>query len=624
MSATTPETRPAAAAAATGSSAPPRAGSGHAPGNSPASGAAASSSSGTAPLAASGAVPGSGAAGAPGRRLALTRAHVEEGLVAERDFLRALAERDGTVVLDRIPEEIVEPVPTSLPLAYLEEFLVVPLEVDERTVRIATALDLDLATEDEIGAAFERRARRVYAPRSEVLDALRRFYGAAGDELDVVVQGGYDLEGDGGDEADAASLEDLANQAPVIRLVNFLILEAARRRASDIHFEALESSLKVRYRIDGRLQEVTTPPKKLQAAITSRIKIMAEMNIAERRLPQDGRVRMKVADRDLDLRISTIPTLHGESVVIRLLDKGGARLDLEDLGMDGETLARFERLIGAPHGVLLVTGPTGSGKTTTLYAALERLNAQEHKILTVEDPVEYQLAGVNQVPVKPKIGMTFARALRHILRQDPDIVMVGEMRDFETAEIAIQAALTGHLVFSTLHTNDAPTAVTRLVEMGIEDYLVASAVNGILAQRLVRTLCSACAVADDSDPAEAVRLLGESGRGAAGLRGGAPGSDAAPRRGASARGVRLLRPVGCPACDGSGYRGRTGIYELLVIDDDVRARIPERSSAALRELARARGMVTLREDGWRKAARGITSVSEVLRVTREEEAAEAW
>jgi general secretion pathway protein E len=311
--------------------------------------------------------------------------------------------------------------------------------------------------------------------------------------------------------------------------------------------------------------------------------------------------------------------------VIRLLDKGGARLDLEELGMDGETLARFERLIGAPHGVLLVTGPTGSGKTTTLYAALERLNAQEHKILTVEDPVEYQLAGVNQVPVKAKIGMTFARALRHILRQDPDIVMVGEMRDFETAEIAIQAALTGHLVFSTLHTNDAPTAVTRLVEMGIEDYLVASAVNGILAQRLVRTLCPACAVEDDADPVEAVRMLAETGRagGPADARRDVERARTAGRT-SGERGVRLLRPVGCPACDGSGYRGRTGIYELLVMEDEIRARIPERSSAALRELARSRGMVTLREDGWRKAARGITSVSEVLRVTREEEAGEAW
>ncbi|MFN2432664.1 MAG: GspE/PulE family protein [Gemmatimonadota bacterium] len=500
-------------------------------------------------------------------------------------------------------DALVEPVPTTLPLPYLEEFLVVPVEIGDEVVRVATALDLDLATEDEIAAAFERRVDRVYAPRAEILDALRRFYGAAGEELDVVVQGGFDADGMPDEDADPANLEDLANQAPVIRLVNFLILEAGRRRASDIHFEALEDSLKVRYRIDGRLQEVTTPPKKLQAAITSRIKIMAEMNIAERRLPQDGRVRLRVGERDLDLRISTLPTLHGESVVMRLLDKGGARLDLEELGMDGPTLERFERLIGAPHGVLLVTGPTGSGKTTTLYAALERLNAQENKILTVEDPVEYQLAGVNQVPVKAKIGMTFARALRHILRQDPDIVMVGEMRDFETAEIAIQAALTGHLVFSTLHTNDAPTAVTRLVEMGIEDYLVASAVNGILAQRLVRTLCPACAVETVADPAELARLLGPDAR-----------TGDLPSR------PRVRSPGGCAACEGSGYRGRTGIYELLTLDDELRARIPERSAAALRDLGRARGMLTLREDGWRKVRQGITSVDEVLRVTREEEA----
>ncbi len=541
-------------------------------------------------------------------RLSFTRANVDEGLIPEREFLRALARRDNTTVLERIADSLVEPVPTSLPLPYLEEFLIVPLEIDDRTVKIATALDVDLATEDEIAAAFERKVRRVYAPKTEIQDALRRFYGA-GDEMDVVVQGGFDADGFADEDTDPANLEDLANQAPVIRLVNFLILEAARRRASDIHFEALENSLKVRYRIDGRLQEVTTPPKKLQAAITSRIKIMAELNIAERRLPQDGRIRLRVADKDLDLRISTIPTLHGESVVMRLLDKGGARLDLEELGMDVETIDRFVKLIAAPHGVLLVTGPTGSGKTTTLYAALERLNAQENKIITVEDPVEYQLAGINQVPVKTKIGMTFARALRHILRQDPDIIMVGEMRDFETAEIAIQAALTGHLVFSTLHTNDAPTAVTRLIEMGIEDYLVASAVNGILAQRLVRTLCQRCAVEEAADPAELAQLLGDRERGRAERLRNEPGVPT----------IFVKRPVGCPTCEGTGYHGRSGIYELLVLDDELRPRIPERSATTLRELARARGMVTLREDGLRKVARGLTSVQEVLRVTREDE-----
>ena len=558
------------------------------------------------------------------RRLSFTRANVDEGLLPEREFLRGLARRDGAIVLERLHEGPFDPVPTSLPLPYLEEFLIVPLEMNDERVRIATALDLDLATEDEIAAAFERKVERVYAPKVEILDALRRFYGAAGDELDVVVQGGFDADGLGEEETDPANLEDLANQAPVIRLVNFLILEAARRRASDIHFEALENSLKVRYRIDGRLQEVTTPPKKLQAAITSRIKIMAELNIAERRLPQDGRIRLKVGERDLDLRISTIPTMHGESVVMRLLDKGGTRLDLKELGMDAATVERFARLIGAPHGVLLVTGPTGSGKTTTLYAALERLNAQENKIITVEDPVEYQLAGINQVPVKSKIGMTFARALRHILRQDPDIIMVGEMRDFETAEIAIQAALTGHLVFSTLHTNDAPSAVTRLVEMGIEDYLVASAVNGILAQRLVRTLCQRCAIEQPADPAELEQLLGEGGRPlpaegfqtAAAAAGRQSSTPAATLRVAP---PRVKRAAGCPACDGTGYRGRSGIYELLVLDDELRSRIPERSAPALRELARGKGMITLREDGWRKVVRGVTSMEEVVRVTREEE-----
>jgi len=409
--------------------------------------------------------------------------------------------------------------------------------------------------------------------------------------------GSAGAEGDGGQEEDVNHLRDMAFEAPVVRLVNLLIEEALVADASDIHIEPFEDTLRVRYRIDGLLYDQEAPPRRLQAALTSRIKIMAEMNIAERRLPQDGRIRVTASGgRRVDIRVSTVPTIHGESIVMRLLDRSSVFLPFDRLGFSSGTARAFNTLIRRPHGILLVTGPTGSGKTTTLYAALDKINRPDLKIITVEDPVEYQLKGVNQIPVKPKIGLSFAAGLRHIVRQDPDVIMVGEIRDLETAEIAIQAALTGHLVFSTLHTNDAPSAVTRLQDMGCEPYLLSSVLNGVLAQRLVRRICQACRAPHHPDPAELLAI---------GV--------------ADVTGAELFRGKGCDDCRGTGYRGRSGIYELFGITEEVRSLIVRKASAGeIRRHAVENGMVTLREDGWARVCAGLTTVEEILRVTQEE------
>ena len=378
------------------------------------------------------------------------------------------------------------------------------------------------------------------------------------------------------------AVEDLleaANDAPIIRMLNALLTQAAKDTASDIHIEPYERSSSVRFRVDGTLREVVQPNKALHAALISRLKIMAELDIAEKRLPQDGRISLRIGGRAVDVRVSTLPSSHGERAVLRLLDKAESKFTLEGLGMSGDTLARFHRLIQQPHGIVLVTGPTGSGKTTTLYASLGRVDTATTNVLTVEDPVEYELAGIGQTQVNPKIDLTFAKALRAILRQDPDVIMIGEIRDFETAQIAIQASLTGHLVLATLHTNDAPSAVTRLTDMGVEPFLLSSSLLGVLAQRLVRKLCLAC------------RRQDAQGR---------------------------WHPVGCPACALSGYRGRTGVYELMVADDEVRELIHGRAAeSALLAVARRTGLRSMREDGERLVAEGVTSLEEVLRVTRD-------
>jgi general secretion pathway protein E len=401
------------------------------------------------------------------------------------------------------------------------------------------------------------------------------------------------------DFGDVAHLKDLASEAPVIRLVNLILTKAVEQRASDIHIEPFENRLIVRYRIDGVLHEVESPPRRLSAAVISRVKIMANLDIAERRLPQDGRIKLRIQGKEIDLRVSTVPTMHGESVVMRILDKGGVPLEFASLGFDGVGLERFLKILDEPHGILLVTGPTGSGKTTTLYTALDRLNKSDVKIVTVEDPVEYQMPGINQIQVKPQIDLTFANALRSIVRQDPDIIMVGEIRDVDTLRIAMQSALTGHLVISTVHTNDAPSTVSRLLDMGAEDYLLTSTVNGILAQRLVRTLCPKCREPHKALP-EVIDQMS--------LRRYVPQGD-----------VTLYKPVGCPECAGTGYWGRICIIEVMVMTDNIRSLIMRHSTAGdLRGAAIMEGMETMFENGLRKALAGVTTIEEVLRVTRED------
>ncbi len=525
---------------------------------------------------------------------------VAMGAVAKEDVLRALAIQEGLPFLSR--EELPSPLPIlkNLSPKYLRQYRVCPVAVDGSTLTVATADPANPLLLDELRQSLGLQVKLAVAAEEAILEAIERTYApGAASPLQRIVEGMTD----GGPDADQAEedvshLRDLAFEAPVVRLVNLLIETAVTQEASDIHLEPFEDSLRVRYRIDGLLFDQESPPRRLQAAVTSRVKLMAEMNIAERRLPQDGRIRVTVGGRRVDIRVSTVPTVHGESIVMRLLDRSTIFMPLEQLGFAPATQRLFERLIRRPHGIILATGPTGSGKTTTLYAGLDKINAPDKKIITIEDPVEYQLKGVNQIPVRPKIGLTFANGLRHIVRQDPDIIMVGEIRDLETAEIAIQAALTGHLVFSTLHTNDAPGAITRLQDMGCEPYLVASVLEGVLAQRLMRKICAACRVPTAPNPADLHAL---------GIR---EPLEAAP----------LFKGAGCEQCRGTGYRGRTGVYELFVITEEVRGLILRKApTGEIRRRAAERGMVTLREDGWAKVKVGVTTVEEVLRVTQEED-----
>jgi general secretion pathway protein E len=490
----------------------------------------------------------------------------------------------------------VERLTTALSADWLEQYGVLPLRLANDVLSVGTWLDRvePLALDDlrllfGSGVALERFSehdlrtaiRRVYAPEAATAEGM--IAGMAGEVRAVDV-----------DEIPLDDLLHLANEAPVVRLVNLLLIEALDARASDVHLEGYQDGLRVRYRVDGVLQNAPSPPAHLTAAIISRLKIMAELDIAERRLPQDGRIRLRLQNRQVDVRVSTVPTLRGESVVLRLLDKERGRISLVELGMAADTLELFSEVVSRPHGIVLVTGPTGSGKTTTLYAAVEMIRTGREKILTVEDPVEYELGGVPQVPVNEKVGMTFAAALRSLLRQDPDVILVGEIRDAETAQIATQAALTGHLVLSTLHTNDAPTALTRLLDLDVAAYLVASTVDAVLAQRLVRVICSNCKAETRPDKSVARRIDVE----ANGLQ-------------------RVWKGQGCDECRGTGYRGRTGVYELLVMDNDLRLEVQRRrGSEELRSMATAKGMRTLLDDGVRAARDGITTIDEVLRVAR--------
>ncbi len=419
-------------------------------------------------------------------------------------------------------------------------------------------------------------------PEQEILDAVERYYPEGGTQSPTADLGA-------GDEEDLEHLRDMASEAPVIRLVNAMIAQAIEKRASDIHIEPFEKEFRIRFRVDGVLFNQEQPPRELKAAIISRLKLMAKLNIAERRLPQDGRIKIRILGREVDLRVSTLPTLFGESVVMRLLDRSaGDFYDLRRLGFDEHMLARMEHFTSLPHGIFLVTGPTGSGKSTTLYSALKRINLPDKKIITIEDPVEYQMDGINQIHVNPQIGLTFASGLRHIVRQDPDVIMVGEIRDRETADMAIRAALTGHFVFSTLHTNDAPSAVTRLTDMGVENYLITSSVVAVLAQRLVRLICEHCRES-------AGKMMTPTGEH-----------------------VDTFQGRGCEACNGSGYHGRAGIFELMELNDEIRALIMTNADAAqITHAAHRNGMHSLREDGWLKVSQGRTTASEVTRVTQE-------
>ncbi|MDP1858416.1 MAG: ATPase, T2SS/T4P/T4SS family [Gemmatimonadaceae bacterium] len=478
---------------------------------------------------------------------------------------------------------------------YLEQHALLPLTLEDGVLMTATWRDVDAQAIDDLALLFEAEVRLVELPEHDVRAAIRRMYGddatTAREVIDALTsETSLTIE----QEIPLDDLVHLANEAPVVKLVNLLVLEALESRASDVHLEGYADGLRVRYRIDGVLQEAPAPPPDLTAAIISRLKIMAELDIAERRVPQDGRIRLRLQDRQVDVRVSTLPTLRGESVVLRLLDTEGGRISLEQLGMAPDTLSRFADIITRPHGIVLATGPTGSGKTTTLYAAVDHIRTGREKILTVEDPVEYQLAGVPQVAVNEKVGVTFATALRALLRQDPDVMLVGEIRDGETAEIATQAALTGHLVLSTLHTNDAAGALTRLLDLGIAPYLVSSTVEAVLAQRLLRVICAECRTTRALEASERREL----GVGAQDI-------------------CSVSYGEGCAACRGTGFRGRLGVYELLVMSEELRQElVAGRSAAELRRLAMTHGMRTLRDDGVRLVRQGTTTVEEVLRATR--------
>ena len=529
----------------------------------------------------------------------LTRLIVELGFLSEEDLLPVLRDHFELPLIslkDFPPTALAIDLPAGIG-DFFKLARIVPIKIEGRELLVATTDPFDVSHLHALELAVGLNVRPVLAREKEIAARIDALY-SSGYAAD-----GHQTSADAtdaiGEDEDVAHLRDMASEVPVIRMVNQMLVRALESRASDVHIEPFENQLKVRYRIDGILHEVESPPHQLKAAVISRLKILAQLNIAERRLPQDGRIKTRLAGKDVDLRIATVPTLYGESVVIRLLERGQIFTDLDTLGFPPGLLAKFSEMISKPHGMLLVTGPTGSGKTTTLYGALQKINDPGKKIITIEDPVEYQLSGVNQIYVKPQIGLTFANGLRSIVRQDPDVIMVGEIRDSETAEIAVQAALTGHLVLSTLHTNDAAGAISRLLEMGVQDYLLSSSLLGVLAQRLVRRLCPRCrreVPFAGLDGAEAELDL---------LNGNAIET--------------VWEAVGCEGCNSTGYLGRIGIFELLPVTSEICKVIVQRADAgAIRNLAVRQGMRLLREDGWDKVRQGITTLSELLRVTREE------
>ena len=522
---------------------------------------------------------------------------VRLGLVSDRELAELYSRVHALPLLreDEIPEMPLED--CNLPARFLKEANIIPLALDKESITIACADPEDDFTFRAVKMALARNVNCRVASVSLIERVYDQLYGEGQSRMDEIVEEIKSEEVSSGADS-IERLRDLAAEAPIIRLVNMIINRAVELRASDIHFEPFENTLKVRYRIDGVLQPAESPPARSTAAVISRIKIMARMNIAERRLPQDGRIQLRAQGKLIDLRVSTVPTLYGESLVLRILDKEELNLDFDTLGFAADTKMSLQKTLTLPHGIILVTGPTGSGKTTTLYAALQQLNTPDRKILTVEDPVEYQLEGINQIQVKPQIGLNFADALRSIVRQDPDVIMIGEMRDLETARIAVQSALTGHLVFSTLHTNDAGSSITRLLDMGVEDYLLTSTLNGILAQRLVRKLCLACRAAY-----RPVTELIDELQLAKFTCGGE---------------LTLYRAVGCDACAGTGYLGRSVIAELLILSEPIRRLILAHADGTeIQRTAIASGMANMKQDGLKKAVLGITTIEEVTRVTQE-------
>jgi type IV pilus assembly protein PilB len=523
----------------------------------------------------------------------LGRLLIESGTISEADLVRTLARQVGLEFVD-LADQIVDASVASLVSESLaRRYQVIPIGWDDGRLVVAMADPSNVFAMDDIRALAGREIKTVVATATQIRETIERFYRMDSD-VDAVVAAAADEQDD---EAELGSLGEVVEDAPIVKFVNLLINQAVTDRASDIHVEPTEHDLRIRFRIDGVLHEVMRSPRSIQGGVISRLKVMADINIAERRIPQDGRIGMKVGGRPIDLRVATLPTVYGEKVVMRILDKGQALLRLEDLGFLPETLERFQSSYHKPYGAMLVTGPTGSGKSTTLYAALNTINEPDRNIITVEDPVEYRLPGINQVQVNPKAGLTFASALRSILRADPDIVLVGEIRDRETAVIAVEAALTGHLVLSTLHTNDAASTPLRLVEMGVEPFLVTSALDCIVAQRLARRLCEKCK--EEYSPSEAE--LREAGWPMDELTGG--------------EWPALFRAVGCSACGRTGYRGRFALHEVMLVSEEIeRLIIERRSTEDIQKTAIMEGMLTLKSDGLRKVARGDTCLEEIFRV----------
>ena len=532
------------------------------------------------------------------RREKIGRILLDLGYLAGKDLMTVLSEQHKAPLIS-VSELPVAPLEVEkLSSKFLKQFNVLPLDLKENVLTVAMSDPSDTDTLESLRMFTGYSCRVLLGQEGDIAEVLERFYGNGGSVAKVSGETS-DALGEYADSGeDIEHLRDMASEVPVIRLVNNLVSRAVERRASDIHIEPFEKEFRVRYRIDGILQTVDAPPVNLKAAIISRVKLMAKLNIAERRLPQDGRIKLKVLGKEIDLRVSTLPTLYGESVVMRILDKSdSSAFDLRRLGFPENLLAKIEKLTSMPHGILLVTGPTGSGKSTTLYSAMKRINLPDKKIITIEDPVEYQMDGINQIHVNAQIGLTFAAGLRHIVRQDPDVIMIGEIRDLETAEIAIRSALTGHLVFSTLHTNDAPSAITRLVDMGVENYLLSSCLIGVLAQRLVRIICRHCRVEYWEEP-ERMKALGLEVQGHSK--------------------AKVYRGQGCEQCGFTGYESRKGIFELMEPDDEIRKMIvANESSNIIANYARHHGMKTLREDGVEKILEGTTTLDEVLRVTQD-------